>query len=218
MTRKGPPQGEAEKGPPLEEKQGSGKPPAKRSDEAEKRFRLGQDRSAEGKWPEAERAFREALKLFPEDAQTYVQLGVAFEAQQKEEKAEAAYRKAIWFAPENPEAYFRLGGLLENQALVLGQAEHLEPHTFPDGSEARKKHHEAEWEYHEALRLKPDHLEALKRMAALLDAQGRNREARRYWNRALPLETDPSEKQRMQERLATREEELEEAFESISSL
>jgi tetratricopeptide (TPR) repeat protein len=126
------------------------------------------------------------------------------------DRAEAAYRKAVWLAPDEPEAHFRLGGRLENQALVLGRADHREPHAFPDGSVALKKYHEAEWEYHEALRLKPDYLEALKRIAGLLDTQERNREARRYWERALPLETDPGEKQAILKRLTVQEEALEE--------
>ena len=53
IASKGPPPGEVEKGAPPGGKKGSGKPVAKRSPEAEKRFRLGKDLNAEGKWLEA---------------------------------------------------------------------------------------------------------------------------------------------------------------------
>ena len=189
----------------------------KRSAEAEKRYQLGQDLAAKGKWPEAERIFREVLRLSPEDAQAHLLLGAVLEGQGKEDKAEAAYRKAIWFAPDEPEAHFRLAGLLERKALHLGQADHLEPHAFPDGTVAREIYHNAEWEYHEATRLRPNFAEALKGMAALLDAQKRGQDARRYWKRALAAEKDPREKERIQERLAADKEAEEEEAELAES-
>ncbi len=164
-------------------------------------FQLGMVQIEQGKTAPAMAALREAIRSKPDHARAHYHLGRLLEEREQNSKAEGEYRKAIWYLPDDAEAHFRLGSLLEKQALLLRPAESPKPDVSPENSEAQEKYKAAEWEYHETLRLEPDHPEALKHIATVLDAQKRAWEARRFWERASELEKDPEERKRILEHL-----------------
>jgi tetratricopeptide (TPR) repeat protein len=61
-------------------------------------YHLGRYYYSAQRFPQAEQAFRAALKLNADSVKTYDNLGLALEAQTKVEEAEASYRKAIELA------------------------------------------------------------------------------------------------------------------------
>ena len=61
-------------------------------------YHLGRYYYSAQRFPQAEQAFRAALKLNPDSVKTYDNLALALEAQTKTEEAEASYRKAIELA------------------------------------------------------------------------------------------------------------------------
>jgi len=63
----------------------------------------------EGKWSEAEQAWRAALGLANDDARAWTNLGVALSRQNKVNEAIEAWRKAISLDPKLPGPYFNLG-------------------------------------------------------------------------------------------------------------
>jgi serine/threonine-protein kinase len=68
-----------------------------------------------GKLDEAEKAYKEALRLKPKDAQLHYNLGVILEACKKYGEAVEAYRQAIKLAPQLEVAHCNLGIALERQ-------------------------------------------------------------------------------------------------------
>ena len=124
---------------------------------------------------EAIAAFREAVRL-----------GTTLLVQGQFAEAEKVFREAIRLKLDDAEAYFGFGTTL----LVQGQFA------------------EAEKVFREAIRLKPDHAEALENLAITLDdfefksEKGKQKEARRYWERAEKLEKRPEWVERIKRRLA----------------
>ena len=63
----------------------------------------------QGKFPEAEQAWRAVLQRNPGDAQAYASLGFVLSRQQKYAQAATAYRKAIALDPKLPGVQLDLG-------------------------------------------------------------------------------------------------------------
>ncbi len=63
----------------------------------------------EGKWPEAEKAWRSALAVAPNDARAWTNLGVALKRQQKESEAVAAWKQALAIDAKLAGPNFNLG-------------------------------------------------------------------------------------------------------------
>jgi tetratricopeptide (TPR) repeat protein len=99
----------------------------------------------QGKLPEAERQFREAIRLKPNHSGAQSNLGNALGAQNKLEEAIPHYQKALEIDPKDFQTHFNLGISLLRQER---------------GAEARAH-------FAEALRLHPDYPEAQKALAAL---------------------------------------------------
>ena len=76
---------------------------------------LGAALFAQGFFAEAEVAYREALRLRPDDAQSHFDLWTVLEKQDKHAESEAAYREAIRVKPDHAEAHSRLGTALGHQ-------------------------------------------------------------------------------------------------------
>ncbi len=70
-------------------------------------------RFQEGRFAEAERLFRDALELFPEDVNALNLLGVACGAQDRHEDALDPLRKALRLHPQGASIHFNLGRALE---------------------------------------------------------------------------------------------------------
>jgi tetratricopeptide (TPR) repeat protein len=69
----------------------------------------------EGKFDEAEKAFRKTLAIAPSNDAAHNNLGYLLERQGKLSEAAAEYRKAIEARPNSREAHFKLGRILVNQ-------------------------------------------------------------------------------------------------------
>jgi tetratricopeptide (TPR) repeat protein len=139
------------------------------SREAEKHYQLGDVLREQGKYAEAEREYREAIRLKPDWAEAHFGLGFALKQQEKYAEAEKEYREAIRLDPDHAEAHYRLGRVLKR---------------FEKTDEEIK-------EYREAIRLKPDYAEALVVLANRLDDIGERKEARIFWERASKVEKRP---------------------------
>ncbi len=72
----------------------------------------------QGRWEDAERAYRKAIALTPADGDLYNNLGTALEKLDREIDAEAAYRQASALNPRDSLPYYNLGLLYDGQGRV----------------------------------------------------------------------------------------------------
>ena len=129
---------------------------------------LGGTLFAQGKLTEAIAAYREAIRLEPDDTKAHYNLGLALHAQGKLTAAIADYREAIRLKPDFAEAHNSLAFALWNQ-----------------GTRA-----EAVVEYREAIRLKPDFARAHNNLASALLEQGEPAAAIAEFGEAIRLTPD----------------------------
>lgn len=61
------------------------------------------------RYADAEKSYREAIKLNPKEARAYLGLGRLYAAQERVDDSIAAFKKAIELKPKLAEAYFNLG-------------------------------------------------------------------------------------------------------------
>ena len=111
---------------------------------------LGNALIRQGKLDEASAAYREAIRLKPDDAEGHYGLGNALKGQGKLDEAIAEYREAIRLKPDHAEAHCNLGSALKGQG----------------------KLDEAIAGYREAIRLKPDYAEAHSNLGGILKSRG----------------------------------------------
>ncbi len=116
----------------------------------------------------AERLYRQALALAPDDANTWCHLGMALHDRGLFRQAEAAYRRAIELRPAFPVAFHNLGNTLR----------------------ALQRFDEALAHFEHALRLKPDYVGALNGKGGTLFLGGRFDEACICFERARELAPD----------------------------
>jgi tetratricopeptide (TPR) repeat protein len=124
---------------------------------------------ADGRWDEAEAAYRRTLALDARDARAWTGLGRALQARGERPEAEAAFARALELDPRDARAY-------------AGRAW---------GEWSRRRFAAAEADYRRALRLEPGNDGFYATLAALLRVRGRMREAEEADRRALAL--DPRE-------------------------
>jgi tetratricopeptide (TPR) repeat protein len=131
-------------------------------------FRRGQALSGQGKYKEAEAAYREAIRVKPDDPEAHNNLGAALRDQGKFKEAEAASRQAIRLKPDFPGAHYNLGVILRDQG----------------------KHKEAEAAFRQAIRLKHDYPKAHLNLGTALLVQGKAKEAEEAYREAIRLKHD----------------------------
>lgn len=105
----------------------------------------------------AEKFYREALKLKPQDTRGFQGLGNVFVDQQRWGDAEEAYRKAVEFAPTNPDALVALSFVL------------VQPRT---GAVNAKRFADAEMYARRATQLQPTNAIAFDRLGVAMVARG----------------------------------------------
>jgi Flp pilus assembly protein TadD len=85
----------------------------------------------EGRFDEAEKAFRKALALAPSNDAAHNNLGYLLEREGKLEEAAMEYKKAIEANPRSRQAHFKLGRILVNQQHYAEAIEQLQQTLTP---------------------------------------------------------------------------------------
>lgn len=84
---------------------------------------IGDAARDEGRWQDAEQAYRRHLDVRPDDAAIWVQYGHALKELGKLEEAERVYREALALEPDNADTFLQLGHVLKVQNRVNDAAE-----------------------------------------------------------------------------------------------
>jgi cytochrome c-type biogenesis protein CcmH/NrfG len=137
----------------------------RRTQRAQANFSLGGTLHRQGRFKEAEAAYRETLYLQADYPLAHCSLGVTLSAQSRFREAATSYREAIRLKPDYPLAYLNLSNALRH----LGRPQ------------------EAEEASQGALRLDPHNPHAHCALAAALQDQGRFVEAREAFHRGHEL-------------------------------
>lgn len=158
--------------------------------------KLGDVRRQLGRYPDAEFASREAVRIAPGLGLAHQTLGAALQCQGKAREAVAAYRKAVQFSPRHPDAHYLLGnalidvGLMSEAAACCSRAVDLRPDFFEALSDlgsallALGRREDAAEILGRARALRPDSPVALANTATLLELEGHAEEALRQLRRA----------------------------------
>ncbi len=133
---------------------------------AEAFYHEGNRHQLAGAVTEAERCFREALRLQPTLAEAHTNLGLLLEQRRALAEAEQHYRAAIHLHGRNAKPHLNLGALLAGQ----------------------KRFVEAEAAYRRALALAPDSPAAWSNLGVLQAGRRRERDAERSYRQALALD------------------------------
>ena len=120
--------------------------------------------------PEAEKEYREALRLRPDAPEVHLELGEVYAGAFQWAKAEEEFRKQTKLQPGNAEAAYRLGTALLEQG----------------------KAHEARAELVRADKLLPDMPETLYSLGKAASLEGDATAAEREWTRLLSMEKESS--------------------------
>jgi tetratricopeptide (TPR) repeat protein len=153
-------------------------------------------------WEEANRSYRDALRLEPRLAMSRNNVGILLMAQGRVEEAERWYLEAIRADPNYAYAHYNLGLLLHQQGR-LAEAERSYREAIqldPDYAAAHNnlglllndlgQRDHAETSFREAIRLNPSDAAAHNELGHLLSHQGRREQAERSLREAIRLDPD----------------------------
>ncbi len=149
---------------------------------------------------QAERCWRQAIRIDPGDALAYFNLGLLQANHHREEEAVQSYRQAIALNPGNAEAHNNLGILLargghaEEAEQSYRQALAADPGNAAAYSNlgillaSGQRRDEAENCYRQAILLAPGDGDVHSNLGVLLASQGRSEEAEQCYRRAIALD------------------------------
>jgi tetratricopeptide (TPR) repeat protein len=158
-----------------------------------------------GNLAQAERLYREVLRLEPGNALVLFFLGTACHQQERTGEAIALYRQALRLQPDLAEAYNNLGVLYKSQynfsdaipcfqqALRFNPCNAQAHNNLGNAYQQLSHAKEAVPCYREALRLLPDYAEAHNNLGAALRDQGKMEEALACYREALRLNPNYAE-------------------------
>ena len=120
------------------------------------------------KFEEAEKEYREAIKINPDYADAHNNLGALLQNLKRYEEAEKEYREAIRINPNYADAHNNLGILLKNL----------------------KRYEEAEKEFREAIKINPNDADAHNNLGILLQNLNRYEEAENEYREVIKINPD----------------------------
>lgn len=156
----------------------------------------------QGRFDEAEKELKYALKLHPRYGRAYINLGAVYFKQKRFDEAEREFQRALQLKPDYPEAYYNLGLVYFNMERVDNAIEAFQNalKIKPDYTEAIQSlgssyinkglFYEAEKKLKEALLIKPDFSEAEYNLGIVYFNQGRLDEALSRFQKALRIKPD----------------------------
>ena len=168
-------------------------------DKAGAHHNLGNALAAQGKYDEAEKAYREAIRIEPTQSLGHESLGNFLRQQKRYGEAEAAFRQIIALNPSWAEPYDRLGDVLRLQEryseaeAAFRKAIALAPSwAFPYGGlgealEEQERYSEAEAAFRQAIALDPSWAWAHNNLGDVLRLQERYNEAENAFRQAITL-------------------------------
>lgn len=121
-----------------------------------------------GRYPDALKAFKQAVLLKPDCPKGHYNLGVAYGLLGRHEEAIAEYRQAISITPEFADAHYNLA------------VAYQELRRYPEAMEAFKN----------TIRIKPDYLDAYNNLGLAYRMLGRNEEAISAFKQAISINPD----------------------------
>lgn len=154
----------------------------------------------DGRFTDAESAFREAIRIDPKYTVAHTNLGVALARQKRFAEAEAAFHIVVRLDPTAHAGYANLGSACLDRgkwAEAEGwfrQAVHLDPKAagprrlLGTALEALNQREAAEAEYRQAILLDPKHADTHHRLGVLLAAMNRKADAEPCLREALRLD------------------------------
>ena len=155
-----------------------------------------------GKYEDAEKIWKQVIKIDPNNSGAYNNLGNALSDQKKLEEAITAYRKAIELDPKFAAAYYNLGVVLsdlgkkEDAIAAYRQAIKLQPdadayNNLGNALDDLGKKEEAINAYRKAIELDPKYTKAHYNLGYVLDSLGKLEEASAAYRKAIEL--DPND-------------------------
>lgn len=160
---------------------------------------LGTIYYSQGKYKEAEAAFRHAINLQADYVDAYYNLGLALNKSHHTAEAINTYRSVLELAPQHPGAHFQLGCMLMQQDKIEAARDQFEivSKAYPNHLETQanlatcylklgdiKK---ARLSYMQALALAPDDMQILFNLGVITAQESRWEEAIKYYTRCLEL-------------------------------
>ena len=154
------------------------------------------------KLDDAVAAYREAIRLKPDDAEIQLGMGYALQTQEKLDEAVAAFREAIRLKPDYAEAHSYLGNAylaqekFDDAVIAFREAIRLKPDdsrshfSLGYALQLLDKLDEAAAEYREAIRLEPNSAQAHFNLGTVLAAQEKFDEAEAEFAEARRLDPD----------------------------
>ena len=159
-----------------------------------------------GRYPEAEKALREALAIEPKSLATLFQLGAVLERQKRHDDAEAVFRQALEIEPDSAPVLNYLGYMnadrnvrVEEALTLVQKAVELDPDSgaYQDSLGwalyRLNRLESAEEAVRKALDKDGDNAVVLDHMGDILARRGRVAEALSYWQKALKGEDEENE-------------------------
>ncbi len=168
-------------------------------------FKLGRIYYYRKRSDEAEKEYREAIRLNPNLAEAHNGLGLLLYDLKRYEEAEKEYREALKINPNYTEAHNNLGNLLDDlkryeeaekeykEALKLN-SNYADAHNNLGVSlQNLKRYEEAEKEYREAILLNPNYADAHNNLGLLLQNLKRYEEAEKEYREAIRINPNLAE-------------------------
>jgi tetratricopeptide (TPR) repeat protein len=163
---------------------------------------LGSALAQQGRFPEAERSFQEALRIRSNDEPTHIAWGAELAGQRKIDEAMGHFSKALDINPESADAHYNLGMLLAEKGKFAEAIYHYHQALYIDPGNAELNSNlglaygmsgnlnESVTFLSMALKIRPRFAEAHYNLGVSLVRAGRLDEGIRHFNEALQVNPD----------------------------